>query len=338
VKLADLILNSGVDDPRRWVTGDSPRVTTTHDVQASIQAATRQATIVEATNVYWYCREMPATTLYDLPCAAPPHDAMLVEWKQENGKRCGTLGQIRNPPFRIGAHTPGPVVGENGLRHLLPPKVNLSGRVDIVPMWLSNNMPDQAAWDRVRWVWGVGVFQEDFGRAFGPLATVSAALDEWGRLMDTKWDVHFPLKKDAEAKDVNPLTLHPFMVFLMTMNFMQCANIELTYVDPPAALSRKHRKKGKLQPGQDLVRYHTLGIRPAGAGTRTRGRSSSSSGDLVAFHPVRGEFHHYGDCCPGLHGPKGLLFGKLTGRFWVPAHVRGNPQRGTIKQEFVVEP
>lgn len=333
MRLADIILNTGVADPRLWAkTGQfSPQ----SEVEVSIQAALHRATIVEATNVYQFCRGRAPIDLYDLPCGAPPHDIIWVEWMQANGKRLGALGMIREPPFRIGLQEPEDVIGSNGFRTLRPPKINLSGQRDSIPMWLSDNMPNQQAWDRVRWVWGVGIFQDDDrGRAYGPVATIRGALDEWGRLLDVTWGIHFPM---ADDRDIDPVTLHPFSIFLTTMNFMQCANIELTYVDPPAALSRKHRKKGKLQSGQDLVRYHTLRIRPAGAGTRNRGRSGPSQ-ELVAFHPVRGDFHHYGDCCPGLHAPKGLLFGKLTGRFWVPAHVRGNPDRGVIKQDFVVEP
>lgn len=329
MKLADLILNKGLTDPDEWA-----RTGHRGEAEVSVQAAVRAATIVEATNVYRYCREMPPTELYDLPCGAPPHDMMFVEWNQNNGRRLGTLGMIRNGPFRIGLQVPSEVIGSNGFRNLRPPDFDLSNVREAIPMWVSDNMPDQAMWDRVRWVWGVGVFQEDRGQVVGPLATMRGALDQWGRLLDCVYEVHIDTKRGI---DLDSLTLHPFAIFLTTMNFMQCANIELTYVEPPAALSRKHRKRGKLQPGQDLVRYHTLQIRPAGAGTRNRGRSGPSR-DLVAFHPVRGEFHHYGDCCPGLHPPKGLLFGKLTGRFWVPAHVRGNPERGAIKQDFVVEP
>lgn len=333
MRLADRILNDGVHKPEHWAATRQPE-----RVTLAVQSDVRLSRVVEATNVYRYCREQEATDLYELPCAAPPHDVMFVEWMQQNGRRLGTLGIIRHGPFRIGMQQPSDVVGANGYRQLMPAGANLTDRElhayrDTIPMWLSDNLPGQAAWDGIRWIWGVGVFQEDNGRAFGPLATVSAALDEWGRLVDVAWRVHMPVKGGAA---VDPLTLHPFQIFMMTMNFMQCANIETTYVDPPAALSRKHRKKGHLKPGQDLIRYHVLKVKSSGARTRNRGRPGPSQ-DLMAFHSVRAEFHHYGDCCPGLHPPKGLAFGKLTGRFWVPSHVRGNPERGVVDKDFTID-
>jgi hypothetical protein len=331
MRLADKMLNSGLRTP---TVGN-------HNWEENMQAIlsdVRLSRIVDATNVYRYCREQEPSDLYELPCGAPPHDVMFVEWLQSNGRRLGALGVARTGPFHIGLRTPSGVVGANGLRHLLKVETELTKQLgpapkEIVPMWLSDNLPDQATWDRIRWVWGIGIFEDDGSQAFGPLARISAALDQWGRLVDVTWQLHVNM---GQGTNIDPITLHPFQIFMTTINFMQCANIETVYVDPPAALSRKHRKKGRLKPGQDLSRYYVLKVKPSGAKTRARSRSGPPQ-DLTAFHSVRGEFHHYGDCCPGLHPPKGLAFGKITGRFWVPAHVRGNPERGVVEKDFTID-
>lgn len=321
-------------------------------------------TVIDATNVYEYVAGLGESDLYELPCGAPPHVLLYVEWRQHNGKgillHAVSADRREGGPFLIGNQVPdGRHTGANGfkvLRHPNQPfcQLCLDGNHDacierywltrqhrpcgcscwstgITQMWLSDHLPDQAAWNKVRWVWTVDMWQEDFGEVYGPLSCTRAALDEWGRLIDVTYEIN--IEPDGEALQM--LSLHPFAVFLHTLNFMQCANIRTEYIQPSDKLSRSLRKKGRIK--DKLVGYHVLRIASSGPATKERSSGNGSS-NLVAFHPVRGEFHHYGDCCPGLHPPKGLLFGKHTGRFWVPAHVRGNPERGTVTQSFEMKP
>lgn len=48
----------------------------------------------------------------------------------------------------------------------------------------------------------------------------------------------------------------------------------------------------------------------------------------VPLTSIRGHFAHYGDCCPGGHEPRGLYFGKGSGRYWIPQHARGTLDAG----------
>jgi hypothetical protein len=367
MRLTDLFVNDGPRHPLGQ-----------RDLQAAFAADIRTNldlfTVVEATNVYEYVKGLPGGDLYELPCAAPPHDLMLIEWRQHNGK--GVLIEamahdgVLDGHFLIGNQQELPQVGANGYRPLRRPTPPVCGRCAAgkhdkcldrgywidwenrrtssgpecscdcwregrghphPDMWLSNHLPDQAAWDNVRWTWRLDMYQEDHGTIYGPLSMTHAALDRWGQLLDVTYELTVPNEELLEA-----VTLHPFSVFLHTLNFMQCANIRTVYVQPPEKLARKHRKRGHVKQG--LVGYHVLRISPSGPAQQSRSNGNGEASGLVAFHPVRGEFHHYGDCCPGLHPPKGLLFGRHTGRFWVPAHVRGNPERGVIVRDFELEP
>lgn len=59
-----------------------------------------------------------------------------------------------------------------------------------------------------------------------------------------------------------------------------------------------------------------------------------STSPAVPARSRRRPVHHYGDCCPGRHEPRGLLFGERTGRVWVPQHARGDAEMGTTRQTF----
>jgi hypothetical protein len=48
-----------------------------------------------------------------------------------------------------------------------------------------------------------------------------------------------------------------------------------------------------------------------------------------ALHIARGHFAHYTEDRP--------LFGKYTGTFWRPAHVRGSADFGTVKSTYKVK-
>jgi hypothetical protein len=130
-----------------------------------------------------------------------------------------------------------------------------------------------------------------------------------------------------------------------TLAFLHCRNVKVDQVEARPKLDQLHRRKH----GRPLLRFQTVRLEvPRRATDRKPG---SSPGTPPALHIVPGNFHHYGDCCPtspacglshdsqrcqacGGHNPHGLLFGRLTGVYWTPQHVRGNPERGSIRSDF----
>ncbi len=82
------------------------------------------------------------------------------------------------------------------------------------------------------------------------------------------------------------------------------------------------------------VRSHVLQVTT----TSKRRAGGGSAGGSVSYPlgSVAGHHAHYGDCCPGMHPPNGLLFGKITGRIWVPQFSRGTADVGSVQQTFII--
>jgi hypothetical protein len=90
-------------------------------------------------------------------------------------------------------------------------------------------------------------------------------------------------------------------------------------VTPP--VSRKRIRSGR----RPLASYRVIDIKPVPA---TDPRYAGMTQEERARHIVRGHFAEY-----GMNG-KGKLFGKVAGKFWVPAHYRGNPELGEVDKSY----
>lgn len=110
--------------------------------------------------------------------------------------------------------------------------------------------------------------------------------------------------------------------------FLHCKNAVVDEVEPPAKLSARHRREH----GRPLLRFQT--VRLEVPRSRHERHASNGTGDNRALHIVPGHFAHYGDCCPGTHDAHGLLFGRLSGVYWMPQHMRGNPERGAVQTDY----
>ena len=111
---------------------------------------------------------------------------------------------------------------------------------------------------------------------------------------------------------------------LLTVSFMHCKNVVRREVQQDAPLSKKWERKH----GRPLVRYHVLDIDPMRKVLRDEGRSEET-GLKKALHICRGHFATYTDEAP--------LFGRVTGTFWKPQHVRGNLKHGAVVKDYNVK-
>ncbi len=108
---------------------------------------------------------------------------------------------------------------------------------------------------------------------------------------------------------------------LMTINFMNCRNVQLTDVTvsegPPKKWLRRRR--------QPSLTYRTVTIDPE---KPKRGHSKGNSEGIIAktcpFHICRGHFVTYTDA----NGSKGMFGQGIYGTFWVPSHTRGDKKNG----------
>lgn len=105
---------------------------------------------------------------------------------------------------------------------------------------------------------------------------------------------------------------------LFALSLLHCKNVTTV----PASGSRQLRR-ARERLGQPVVEYRTLVIEPI---TRAIGAHGNGGGWENRFHICRGHFKQY-DERP--------LFGRVKGRFWWPAHTRGNANLGAIAKQYV---
>lgn len=181
--------------------------------------------------------------------------------------------------------------------------------------WKSES--NEIEWSRVRWVvetflylGGTSVISGPFPTT-GPMHLWRFAVYENGEPADLRWCHLFP-KIPLENWDMANLVL------LGSMNFLACRNVRLVVPSRPRAQRRRLMKLG--------VSVNTINVFPVG---KTYSGSGNRTGEGTPLSSVRGHFASYGEA----YG-RGLLFGKLAGRFWIPQHVRGTVEHGRSTAEY----
>jgi hypothetical protein len=139
--------------------------------------------------------------------------------------------------------------------------------------------------------------------------------------MKPAWQFHYTM---VEEQYWLPLLLP----CLMSVCFLHVKNVTMERVEPPAPLQKKARKRY----GEPLCDYHVLQVSPFKKVLETEGRVAQT-GIRQAMSICRGHFHHYGDAVG-----KGKLFGKYSGAYWIPAHVRGSIELGLKDKSYKVSP
>lgn len=110
---------------------------------------------------------------------------------------------------------------------------------------------------------------------------------------------------------------------LFATSLMACRNVAVKDVAPPEKLARAQLKKR----GVPKVTYKVLDIAPMQKTLRSEG-DMERNGLQKALHICRGHFAHY--------GPDHPLFGKYTGTFWKPMHIRGSASAGVVHKDYRV--
>lgn len=172
-------------------------------------------------------------------------------------------------------------------------------------------------WARVRWcasvlLW-IGGQSATLGLVptCGPVHMWRLAIYEDGRPADLYW-AQLLNAYPMEHWDMAHLTL------LGTLNFMNCRNVQLVEPTRPRAEARRIQRTG--------VRVSTINVFPVGRSVKSPG---NSNGQGVPLSSVRGHFSKYGP-----EYDRGLLFGKYSGRFWIPQHARGSAEYGESVNDY----
>ena len=113
--------------------------------------------------------------------------------------------------------------------------------------------------------------------------------------------------------------------FLLANSFINCKRTEI--VEDKIQITKynqKRSKKGKLP----YFRFNKILIDPMREILRTEG-GSEKTGLKRALHICRGHFVTYTQEAP--------LFGRMTGTFWKPMHLRGNKKEGVVVKEYQIK-
>jgi hypothetical protein len=173
-------------------------------------------------------------------------------------------------------------------------------------------------WDACRWIMATSLWADKPGRGkvLGPLMSWRFAIRDDGSLEDIRWmNPHDDLYEQSAWDNA-------IVAFQKAVTWLACRNVEL--VTPHRSRAEQRRV---ARTGIDVKEIH---VRPIGKTYQYhRGKAV---GDGVPLSRVRGHIAKY-----GVEG-RGKLFGKLTGTFWIPAHVRGVAELGEHDPMVVLEP
>jgi hypothetical protein len=122
---------------------------------------------------------------------------------------------------------------------------------------------------------------------------------------------------------INSVMAHLSRPIMFAISLMHCKNVEL--VDKP--VSRQIRRRNERK-GVPTITYKTLVIEPFKKQVRNEARQTGESELKRALHICRGHFATYSEERP--------LFGKYTGTFWKPMHVRGSKAIGQVIKDYKV--
>lgn len=183
--------------------------------------------------------------------------------------------------------------------------------------WESENEMD---WDRVKWVVDAQLFlggRSGDGDPFpttGPIYAWDLAVYPDGDIADIRWtDMGSSIEVDRHT--------NAMLVLLKTLDLANCVNVQICEPDRP-----RHQARRLARTGVTVSEIH---VKPVSKSYRGKGVPMSSATPL---HQVRGHFATYGE------NGRGKLFGKYSGRYFIPAHVRGSREHGEVTQRYTVEP
>lgn len=161
--------------------------------------------------------------------------------------------------------------------------------------------------------------QADIGEDFRLVTKGPDGIDTWSG---------GTLKSHVDAYGDRPtmvVTLSSLFIACEALEMMACKNVSLEPRDnDPKQVARAIKRHGG---NPDKYRYHVLVVRPPGAKSDSPGTEIG----IMPRHVCRGHFSEYG---PQFN--KGLLFGKYSGRFFIPPHLKGDKKNGEVVKDYEI--
>lgn len=192
--------------------------------------------------------------------------------------------------------------------------------------------------DQIRWTIRADIFVRFGGKPVpsGPLIQMWLFVNRDGKIardLDTgepaMWNALPGIEQSTYEiveiiNNINGMFHAWFDPLLLTISFMNCRNVTRTETYPKRHDVREAKRRGLPLP----TKYYTLQIEPLRKTLAGEG-DMKSNGFKKALHICRGHFSHYTEEKP--------LFGKYSGQFWVPAHVRGSAESGKVVKDYAVK-
>lgn len=220
----------------------------------------------------------------------------------------------------------GPIVWLEWSRGILPEGARQVG-VLLTTYWDTQEEPLPADADpsipaQTRWIcMGLTAYRND--RATAMLRdAVRFCLDGQGALRDVAL---LPIEDDGSAPDRQAVAQYQGCSYLAltAVCFAHCKGVTVTDHEQP----RQQRRAAEREGRPPLVTYKTIDVAPVRRILHDEG-DVEGVGLKRALHIARGHFAHYTQDAP--------MFGKYTGTFYRPMHVRGTAERGVVAKDYRV--
>lgn len=279
-----------------------------------IQLALRDAYVIVADNIaeYWYLHRQrfigDGTWNEVYPHLVPPFQVTWIEY--------------RSPWF---SNSEKGEMDDRTIGWLL-----ISGTVDSAEQLSGRNLGITSADKPWRHVFALQFIENDY-RLIGPVEHIEYVLDREGQLIAINGEALVPTvdtttgeMSERGAGFDRRICKERLHILFLCLSFLHCKNVAQVENAQSFKLQRARMRRGK----PPLVTYRTLEINPMKEILRTEGRSEEV-GLKRALHICRGHFASYTE--------DKKLFGRITGRFWIPAHVRGSKEVGEVKKDYKIK-
>ncbi|MCK9543747.1 MAG: hypothetical protein M0R03_17135 [Novosphingobium sp.] len=145
--------------------------------------------------------------------------------------------------------------------------------------------------------------------------------DEYEIKYDSKmwFEIINSTKRLEDTKEVSQLFAVPILYSIVLMH---CKNV--TLVEEPDAKMKRFLSKHKRKPS---IIYKVIDIVPfRNILKKDHNEDLDKAGLTRAIHLCRGHLRTYDEIRP--------MFGKLAGTFFIPAHARGNKEKGKVEKDY----
>jgi hypothetical protein len=162
--------------------------------------------------------------------------------------------------------------------------------------------------------------QQDRGfPVVGPLCHHMFYVNGDGSMIDSQYCWHPEILAEESAEGASTF----WFSALLAISFCHCKNVTVCPEEKPAKLVRRQAERGIPQ-----VTFKVLQIDPMRKVLSKTAAELGGGGLKRALHICRGHFAVY---------EERPLFGKVRGRFWIPQHLRGQPESGLAEKVYNVK-